>query len=576
MMRLWAELHPQPRFTLAYVDLSIYSTFEVSRWYSAVYGDLVKSAHGDLPAPATPVCDAIDFRDELLSVLENELTDRTIIILLDEVETVPVEIRIPFFATLQQMFVSRALQPAFRRLTFVLAGSYIPDELIKDPTISPFRVAEKVYVQDAEAITLLSAGLERLERPVASDVAARIMEWTEGDLYLTQRICEKLDEIYPSGMLTPSAVDHVVERYLCEDDVFVGLEAKLKGKSRVVGTIEQVLQKQTSLRFSRINNAIVDGWLLGCLKANPFGMCVIRNPIYEMVLRDLLPRLQTTPISPPPVSKVPAPLQGRYVLEVALKRTMIAQVYRAMDIVSQNKVVVKQLLSGREGDLVAWRRFHRETEILRNLNHPNIVGLIDAFHVDDYNYIVMEYINGGTVDQLLSREGRQPLQLVLDIIIGVADALRHAHEKNIVHRDIKPGNILLTHDFSPRLADFGIAYLLDNQVRITEHDAIVGTIAYLSPEGYNYLTPSPAQDVWSLGITLYEMLTGVLPFVGRTQEHILNAVLNDPIPNVRHIRPDVPEVLNGLIKDMLQRDPEKRPPDGSAVYKALQEIRSHR
>jgi tRNA A-37 threonylcarbamoyl transferase component Bud32 len=577
LMRLWAELNPQPRFTLAYVDLSIYSTFDSPRWYRAVYNELVKSARGDLPVPATPVCDAIEFRDELLSVLENELTDRTIIILLDEVETVPEEVSTPFFATLRQMFVSRGLQPAFRRLSFVLAGSYIPDELIKDQSISPFRVAEKVYLQDSEDIAPLVAQLERPERPIASDVAVRIMEWTEGDLYLTQRICEKLDAAYPTGILTPNAVDQVVEHYVCEDDLFASLETKLKDKPRVLWTLDQINHKQTNLRFSRTNNAIVHGWLLGCLKPNNFGMCVIRNPIYETVLRELLPRLQATttpPTSYPPVTKVPAPLQGRYVLEVALKRTMMAHVYRAIDMVSQNRVVVKQLLSGKEGDIISWRRFHREAEILRSLNHPCIVGLIDTFHVDEYNYIVMEYINGGTVDQLLSREGRQPLPLVLDIITGVADALRHAHQKNIIHRDIKPANILLTQELSPRLADFGVAYLLDSQVRITEHDAIVGTVAYLAPEGYSNLVPTPAQDVWSMGVTLYEMLTGVLPFVGRTQEHVLNAVLNDPIPNVRHIRPDVPEALNQLIKETLQRDPTKRLPDGEAVYQALQGIRA--
>lgn len=577
LMHLWAELQNQPRYTLSYVDLSIYSTFEATKWYTSVYNDLVQNARGDLPAPATPVCDAIDFRDELLSVLEQELTDKIIIILLDEVETVPPTITTPFFATLRQMFVGRGLQPAFRRLTFVLGGSYIPDELIKDQSISPFRVAEKIYIQDATDISPLVQQLQTSERAVASDVTSRIMEWTEGDLYLTQRICERVDRNFPSGVITPMSVDQVVQDGVFEDDIFNSLENKLHDKQRVVWTLNQVIQQQTSIRFSRTNNAIVHSWLLGCLKANSFGMCTARNPIYERILKDLLSRVQVAahpPSSYPPINKVPEPLQGRYVLENVLKRNMLAHVYRAVDTATNHKVVIKQLLSGKEGDIIAWRRFHREAEILRSLNHQYVVSLIDSFHTGEYNYIVMEFINGGTVDQLLSREGRQPLPLLLDIAIGVADALSHAHQKNIVHRDIKPSNILLTQDLSPRLADFGVAYFLDNAVRITEHDAIVGTIAYLSPEGFSGSAPTPAQDVWSLGVTLYEMLTGVLPFVGRTQEHILNAVLNDPIPNVRHIRPDVPERLSQLLREMMQRDPSKRPHDGVAVYEALTAIRA--
>ncbi|HLA43897.1 MAG TPA: serine/threonine-protein kinase, partial [Aggregatilineales bacterium] len=351
-----------------------------------------------------------------------------------------------------------------------------------------FRVAEKVYLDDATDIKPLVKLLVKPDRPVDDDVSTRIFEWTEGDLYLTQRVCERLDHRYPTGRITPESVDQVVERYLFEDDIFDGLGDKLKSHARVIEVVHDVVQRETSLRFTRTNRAITHAWLMGCLKSNSYGNCIARNSIYDHVLRDLLKTLsvQRNPVFIRPEEKKEAlPLQGRYQLESVIKRGVLTHIYRARDLITGEFVVIKQLLSMRGGDIIAWRRFQREGEALRRLDHRNIVKYIDTFRESEYNYIVMEYVNGGTADGLLNREGRQSISLVLDIMLGVTDALQYAHEQQIVHRDLKPSNILLTQDHMPKLADFGVAHFSAGVERITATYAIVGTPAYLCPEGYD-------------------------------------------------------------------------------------------
>jgi len=285
-----------------------------------------------------------------------------------------------------------------------------------------------------------------------------------------------------------------------------------------------------------------------------------------------LPKTRETQVTPfvlqSPKPKY-TPLRGRYVLEKAIKRGLITHVYRARDLESEQIVVVKQLLSMRGGDLIAWRRFEREGEALKRLAHPNIVTLHDAFQEGEYAYIVMEYVQGGTLEVLMNREGRQSLDLILKVMLGITDALRYTHEQGIVHRDIKPSNVLLTNDFSPRLADFGVAHFAQYSERLTAHNAIIGTPAYLPPEGYDNSHVLPTEDVWSLGVTLYELLTGALPFTGNNYEHLRHQIAHAPIPDVRQIRPDLPLGWVQVLNQMLERDPARRLPHGQAVYENL-------
>jgi serine/threonine protein kinase len=216
-------------------------------------------------------------------------------------------------------------------------------------------------------------------------------------------------------------------------------------------------------------------------------------------------------------------------------------------------------------------RFRREGEVLRALNHPNIIHVVGAIEYDDQHFLIMEYAPGGSVRDLIEREGPLVLERALEIAIPVADALHSAHELAVIHRDVKPPNILLAVDGSPRLTDFGLARI-DYLSRVTEAGQLVGTYSYLSPEAINAEEVDVRADVWSFGVTLFEMLAGENPFQRKTPTQSLVAVVTEPVPDLAAARPDLPPSLVSLIHGMLVKQRGERIASIQEVRAALQSL----
>lgn len=233
-------------------------------------------------------------------------------------------------------------------------------------------------------------------------------------------------------------------------------------------------------------------------------------------------------------------------------------VYRATDLRTHRIVAVKQLKPELiAGDPHVVARFDREGEALRRLNHPNIVTVLEMVVEGDEHYLVMEYVPGGSLADVLHDSPGLPIEQVLQIGLELADALTRAHHLNIIHRDIKPGNVLLAEDGTPRLTDFGVAHMADLD-RITQTGTLTGTYAYLSPEACEGEVLDARADIWSFGVLLYEMLTGRVPFAEPTLTATLLAILGKPVPDLHQFRPGIPEALANLIYRMLQKDRQQR------------------
>jgi serine/threonine protein kinase/tetratricopeptide (TPR) repeat protein len=249
---------------------------------------------------------------------------------------------------------------------------------------------------------------------------------------------------------------------------------------------------------------------------------------------------------------------GRFQIQAHIGQGGMGDVYRGLDMQTGEPVAIKSLkpeIIQDNPELV--QRFQREGEALRKLNHPNIVKMLAAVEDNEQHYLVMEYVSGGSLRDLLEEQPQLPIQRVLEIALDLADALTRAHRLNIIHRDIKPANVLLAEDGTPRLTDFGVAQIGDRS-HVTQSGSLIGTYAYMSPEACMSEELDARTDIWSFGVMLYEMLAGVRPFEGGQVAVVLTAILSKPAPDLTQYRADAPPALLGLVYAMLEKNREKR------------------
>ena len=249
---------------------------------------------------------------------------------------------------------------------------------------------------------------------------------------------------------------------------------------------------------------------------------------------------------------------GKYQVGERLGRGGMAEVYKAFPPSLERHVAIKVLhsfLSDGENFLA---RFQREAKAIAALDHPNIIQIYDIDTEDEHYYMVMELIEGSTLKNRLAQSSTPlPLLEIVYIFDKVAFALDYAHQQGMLHRDIKPANILLGKDDRVVLADFGIARILSD-TQFTMTGALIGTPAYMSPEQGKSQSASPVSDIYSLGILLYEMLTGEVPFDADTPLEIIRQHVNAPLPSPRAIRKDIPEALEKVIVKATEKDPSER------------------
>ena len=263
-------------------------------------------------------------------------------------------------------------------------------------------------------------------------------------------------------------------------------------------------------------------------------------------------------------------VRGRYRFGEKLGAGGMGDVYRGLDQLTNTAVAIK-VLKPELATQEMVQRFIREGEALRQLNHPNIVKLLDAAQEDGRYFLIMELVEGGSLDQILRQTPRLPVDQVINIALDLADALTRAHRLNIVHRDIKPANVLLSRDGMLRLTDFGIARVVGSDV--TESGSVLGTIAYIAPEALQGKPADARSDIWSMGLLLYEMLAGEHPFRRSAEPGaLITAILNDPLPDLEAAHPGVPVALLDLINRMLAKDPAERIPRMRLVGSELEAI----
>ena len=250
-------------------------------------------------------------------------------------------------------------------------------------------------------------------------------------------------------------------------------------------------------------------------------------------------------------------INDRYEIIKTIGEGGMANVYLAHDTILDRKVAIKVLRGDLSNDEKFIRRFKREALSVSNLSHPNIVEVYDVGEEDGNYYIVMEYIEGKTLKQLLQKRGALTLTEVIDIMSQLTDGLAHAHEAYIIHRDIKPQNIMIEDNGRIKITDFGIAMAL-NSTQLTQTNSVMGSVHYLPPEQANGKGATVKSDIYSLGILMYELLTGSVPFKGDTAVEIALKHMKEKVPSVRKQNPTIPQSVENIILKATAKNPKNR------------------
>lgn len=253
---------------------------------------------------------------------------------------------------------------------------------------------------------------------------------------------------------------------------------------------------------------------------------------------------------------------GKYEILSELGRGATAVVYLGEDVFNDRKVAIKVQVKDESAGPEEARRFEKlflnEAALVGKLSHPNIVAVYDAVVEGEQQYIVMEYVAGGCLKKFCTETNLLPVRQAVLLIFKICRALDYAFQNGVIHRDIKAANILLSDRDDIKISDFGTAQI--SQATHTQIDGFVGSPAYMAPEQINEEPPSVQTDIYSLGVTMYELLAGRLPYQASNSVSMINKILNEePIP-IESIRPDLPEELVKIVKLAMARDPAKRYP----------------
>ena len=260
---------------------------------------------------------------------------------------------------------------------------------------------------------------------------------------------------------------------------------------------------------------------------------------------------------------------GPYRIERLLGRGGFSDTFLAHHGDTGQEVALKVPHLHRADDAEFRARFYQEAQLGARLLHPNLVRILDPGHETGRPYLAMEYLPGQTLDERLKTEGQLPLAEGVAIALGVAEAMTHAHGHGVVHRDLKPGNIMLTTQ-GPKVMDLGIARIMD-AATVTTTYAFLGTPLYAAPEAQLKTHVGPAADRYSLGVILFHMLAGAPPFLGETPFEILNHHRSALPPELLLLRPEVPPALSRLVNRLLDKEPDQRP-DDSEILRVLADV----
>ncbi len=278
-----------------------------------------------------------------------------------------------------------------------------------------------------------------------------------------------------------------------------------------------------------------------------------------------------TKIAPPPLPA--GSMLAHYRLDESVGEGAMGTVYRAHDEGLDRTVAVKVLRSSVSGATVRVDRFFQEARAAARVSHPNLTHVYYVGGDGSYRFFAMEFVKGQSLDEYVEEHGSPDLETGIDWLVQAAAGLAAAHEAGIVHRDVKPSNVLVRSDGVVKITDFGLSKSLDADVNLSQDDSVIGTPIYMSPEQCRSRKVDPRADVYCLGLTAWALFAGRPPYPGPSLGDVLHDQINTPLPSLTAVRPDLPDSLDRVLRKMCAKKPGDRPDSMHAVVQLLEGCR---
>lgn len=521
----------------------------------------IKRKYNDLPHGF------LDFLEDF-----EPLENKKIVLLFDEIEGVP-SVK-DFLKIWRTVYNDRYHKKGFRKYSIVLTGS---SELLSLTTgkTSPFNISEQLYMKDfsdEESKKLIRIPLGKLNIKIDSKAKTKLISQLKGHPQMLQQACYELVEFAfkEKKGISPENVETAINILFKRNTAIDLLKYELKKDKKIKKLIKDILKgaKKTYHLYKEYSIAGA-----GCIIEDSRSHCAIRNKVYEKFLADYLDIPLERKISPPREKNevIEEDSSARFNIMEKIGKGGVGVVYRAKDNVLDRMVAIKELNGELAENKDDFNKLIEEARTTARLIHKNIVRVYDIKKIEDNHIIIMEFVEGQDYSQIVHKHGPLPVQELIEVARDLFEALHYSHSQGIIHKDIKPKNIMKDRSGEIKIVDFGVAAIgAGTEKHLTRY--IIGSPHYISPEQITRSKLDQRSDIYSAGVTLFHLATGRVAFTGKNVDEIFRKHVLEPPPSINKIRPEIPKQLAHIIEKCMQKEKDARYQSAREVLEQIKKI----